>query len=222
MSTIRIRTAINQNNAAASMIDTARYNEAICMLKASLKRFQKELRSHAAHDNVHSEPCATAIHHLILQSTTTSLLDRREDSNDDAGFLYDRAVFIPQRVSLERHIATHVVSSIQIFNLALALQLKANATNVDSRLRDSYLRKSMSIYQLVMMLNGKNSLLSMIVLNNVGLIHRACKHHDRASECFNRLLAIWIVSPGWANYLEGMVHNALGWYDTVAFPAAAA
>ncbi|CAJ1946632.1 unnamed protein product [Cylindrotheca closterium] len=222
MSTIRIRTAINQNNAAVSMIGSARYNEAICMLKASMRQFQKELRSHAANDNVHSEPCATAIHHLILQSATTSLLDRGDGSNDEAGFLYDQAVFIPQRVSLERHIATHVVSSIQIFNLALALQLKANATKADSRLRDSCLRNAMSIYRLVMMLNGSNGLLSMIVLNNVGLIHRACKNHDRASECFSRLLAIWMVSPVCAKYLEGMIHNALGWYDTSALPAAAA
>ncbi|KAL3931159.1 MAG: hypothetical protein SGBAC_011437 [Bacillariaceae sp.] len=219
MTTAKIRISIKQNNIAVSMIETARYNQAIYILKAAIQKFKNELRSEVVQE-FHSEPCSAMIHHLILQSASGRI--DNGDSSDESGFLYDKAVFIPQKVSLETHIAFNAVSSILLFNLALALQLKANATKADLSRKDSCFVNSMSMYQLVMALNGSSGLLSMVVLNNVGLIHREYKDHEKEKECFDRLLAMWRVSPVRAKDLEGMFYNAMRWHNTSALPAAAA
>lgn len=220
----RISTAIKQNNVAVSLIEGARFNEAIPMLKALIPQFQDDLKAQAVNRDTHSEPRSVLLHHLLLQSATAMLHRRGTGCDEQDGFLYDQAVEIPQKVALETpDIATRTVSCILIFNLALALQLKAiSGTTTSKAIRDRYFSNSMSLYHLVMALNASCRLFSMIILNNVALIHQEYKNHGKAKACFQRLLAIWMMSPVYPKDLEGLVYNAMGLYDTSSLPAAAA
>ena len=224
----RISVAIKQNNAAASLIERGRYNEAIKILKALIPRFQDDFKAQAAQQEeiADSEPHSILLHNLILQSAST-MMDRKGTGVDEhEGFLYDQAVEIPQSRVSALETPSAAVSIILLFNLALALHLKAIAATKESHntraMSDRCFASSMSLYRVVAALNGSNRLLSMIVLNNVAMIHQKYKEKEKAQECFHRLLAIWTMSPVCSKDLEGMVHNAMGWYDSSALPAAAA
>ena len=204
------------------MIEQARYGEAIAKLKVLIPQFQEDLKAQAI-QNIHSEPRSVLIYHLLRQSSSVMLNRRGASPADEDGFLYDQAVEIPPKVELETYtLAASVTSSILIFNLALALQLKSIAETEGSPSRERCFANAMTLYQLVLGLNSTSRMLSMIVLNNVALIHQQFQDHEKAQECFQRLLAIWVTSPVCPKDLEGMVYNAMGWYDTSSLPAPAA
>jgi tetratricopeptide (TPR) repeat protein len=211
-----IITAIEQNNIAASMIERGQYADAINILKVMIANVRDDLRDQIVKDP-HSDESETPLQQFILQS-----LKDRPGQDDDILYMYNQAVHIPLPVATVTNNAPAAISSVLIFNFALALHMSADQT-ADKEARDSRLAKALSLYRLVLALNSKSTLLCMIVLNNVGLIHRRYDDHSRAQECFNKLLAIWMHSPvHMKQHLEGMVFNAVGWYDGTIFPARAA
>lgn len=225
----RISIAVRQNDVAVSMIESGRYNDAISILKALIPQFQDDLRTHATNQDTSrtDEPSSFLMHQLLLQSAN-KILNRRGGANEDEqeGFLYDQPIEIPhQKVALETHaVAVTNVSCILVFNLALTLQLKAIAARKanNTRISDQCYANSITLYRLVVALNGKDRLLSMVVLNNVALIHQGYKEKEKAQACFQHLLAIWITSSENPEGFEGMVYNAMGWYNSSSLSAAAA
>eukprot|EP00980_Cylindrotheca_fusiformis_P009784 scaffold2156_cov115-Cylindrotheca_fusiformis.AAC.9 len=206
-----LNTAIQQNNIAASKIEHGEYLEAISILKGMIARIKDELREEISKE-FQSEKAECTLEHMILQS-----LRRNHSWEERQECMFDQAVHIS---GYTENLPT-AVSSILIFNFALALHLSADHTT-DARLRGVWLSKSLSLYRLIMGFNRRSSLLGMIILNNVGLIHRSYNDKERAQQCFTQLLMIWMHSPARLKHLEGMIFNAIGWYDRLALPAAAA
>jgi tetratricopeptide (TPR) repeat protein len=211
-----INIAIQQNNIAASMIERGQYIEAINILKVMIANIRDDLRDQMVKE-LRSDESESPLQQFILQS-----LKDRPGQGDDIMYMYNQAVHIPLHSATVTDNAPAAVSSVLIFNFALALDMSADKT-AHKALRDSHLTKALSLYRLVMALNSRSTLLCMIVLNNVGLIHRRYNDHSRAQQCFNKLLAIWMHSPvHMKHHLEGMIFNAVGWYDGTVLPAPAA
>lgn len=206
---------IKQNNFAVSLIECGQYVEATSILKVAIGGIKEELRVQMA-DECQSEKSENAIHQCILQS-----LQNRPTQQEDIQYMYSQAVPIPLHVAALTDTSHAVVSSILILNFALALHMSADATT-DVALRESRLAKTLSLYRLLMVYNSTSTLLCMIVLNNVGLLHRRYNDRERAQECFNKLVAIWMHSPVQMQHLEGIIFKAMGWYDGLLLPAAAA
>jgi tetratricopeptide (TPR) repeat protein len=211
-----INIGIQQNNIAASMIERGQYIEAINILKVMIANIRDDLRDQMVKEP-HSDGSESPLQQLILQS-----LKDRPGQNDDILYMYNQAVHMPLHGATVTDNAPAAVSSVLIFNFALALHTSADKT-ANNASRDSRLAKALSLYRLVMALNSRSTLLRMIVLINVGLIHRRYNDHSRAQQCFNKLLAIWMHSPvHMKHHLEGMIFNAVGWYDGTVLPAPAA
>lgn len=62
----------------------------------------------------------------------------------------------------------------------------------------------------------------MIVLNNMGVMHRLYNYQIRAQGCFDELLVMWLLTPVQIHPLEGTIFTSMGLCNTSIFPAAAA
>jgi tetratricopeptide (TPR) repeat protein len=217
-----INIAIQQNNIAASMIERGQYIEAINILKVMIANIRDDLRDQMVKKNHSDESSESDESESPLQQFILQSLKDRPGQDDGILYMYNQAVHIPLHVATVTDNAPAAISSVLIFNFALAQHMSADKT-ANKASRDSCLAKALSLYRLVMALNSRSTLLRMIVLINVGLIHRRYNDHSRAQECFNRLLTIWLHSPvHMRHHLEGMIFNAAGWYDGTALPAPAA
>jgi hypothetical protein len=142
---------------------------------------------------------------------------------ENGRFLYRHAIRVP--VNVECHYrATVMVCSTMIFNLALAHQLAATASDN----RESTLCRAATLYELAFNMQREfdsNMLFTLATVNNLGLIHHQLDDTETASKFFEHLLSTLMLltdcGEGHTSDFEGFLRNA----STVNFqtcPAAAA
>jgi hypothetical protein len=158
--------SIEQNNHAIAMIENGNYDDAIIALSSALKAYKLILdESDDMMDQ--QEQIKTSLDQCMAQSRPTC-----EDLDENGQFMYKQAIRIP--VNVESHYRAGVmVSSMIIFNLALAHQLAATVSDN----REAALRKSAKLYELSFNMQrdeffDSNTMFTLAVVNNLGLMVR--------------------------------------------------
>jgi hypothetical protein len=164
--------SIEQNNHAIAMIENGNYHDAIVALSSALKAYKLILdESDDMMDQ--QEQIKTSLDQCMAQSRPTSDSGDycHKDLDEDGQFMYKQAIRIP--VNVESHYrAAVMVSSMIIFNLALAHQLSATAS--DNR---ETLRKAAKLYELSFNMQrdeflDSNTMFTLAIVNNLGLMVR--------------------------------------------------
>lgn len=213
-----INPAILGNNVAASKIQIGQFSEAIKDLTLAISNIKEGLGNQVERAELHSTNSSYTLELLISQSLQRS----RCEQDENIKYIYSESVHIPMESPQFMEPPLAVVSTVLIFNLALALHMWGEETTAGTS-RKSRLSKALSLYRLVSSCDMGNTLLCMIVLNNVGLIHKRCNNRKVEHECFRELLMLWLSSPvHLKQQLEGMISNVLRCGEGDVLHAAAA
>jgi tetratricopeptide (TPR) repeat protein len=218
ISTSQQKNAIQQNNAAASLVSAGEYNTAIQEFSFALETFQQVMIE--ADDEI-PQPVKTNLNQCMVQSSLT-LADCRKEAC--------RVIDNDQQYQ-----ASVTVSSVIIFNVALAHHLSALATS-DKKRQSKKLRKATTLYEMAYDLQGRNAQLknnvmfTMAAMNNLGVIYLQLEDCETSSKCFQCLLStvMFLVDCGAAKVccdeddLDGFLRNVTNLVSGSSFPAAAA
>jgi tetratricopeptide (TPR) repeat protein len=230
ISAVQQQYAIQQNNAAASLIAAGEYNAAIKELSFALKAY-KQIMTEA--DNEITQPVKTSLDQCMVQSLAVAdspKASRHANENEDQHYMYRQAIHIPLQNIESTYQASAMVSSMIIFNIALAHHLSALASNIH---QSTKFHKAVTLYQLADNLQREaqlenNVLFTMAAVNNLGVIHHRLEDNKRATACFQYLLStvMLLVDRGEAEVccgeLDGFLRNVTNLGSESSCAAAAA
>lgn len=156
-----------------------------------------------------------------------------DDVTEDSPFVYTTPIQMPSRVEHETD-RNATISSVLLFNLALAHQLSADAdTTLSPERYAAILSKSLKLYELAFRMQERggyfnsNFLFILAILNNIGLIHNYLNGPSLAERCFGKLLSVLMLLTDSKCYdtsklnLNGFYKNATFRFNTHAVAAAA-
>jgi tetratricopeptide (TPR) repeat protein len=227
------KNAIQQNNDAASLVAAGEYNTAAQEFSFALKTCQQVIVE--ANDEI-PQPVKTNLDQCMVQSGL-ALADCRKEAcrviDNDQQYIYRQAIHIPLDIE-STYQASVIVSSVIIFNVALAHHLSALATS-DKKHQSKKLRKAATLYEMAYDLQGRNAQLennvmfTMATMNNLGVIYQQLDDRETASKCFQCLLStvMFLVDCGAAKVccdddLDGFLRNVTILVSGSSFAAAAA
>jgi tetratricopeptide (TPR) repeat protein len=189
---------IKLNNAGVSLIENGNVKSAIRhFAKALHTSKQFLLDNNSEKDVAQSLPTIANLDQCMASSKPAPVLmrsvdhDDHENNNGSQGFLYRRAIYIPECIQSDHHYQSRVLISVMIiFNLALAHQLYA----MENGMRVSKLHKASKLYVLAYNLQSKeqlvgNALFTMATVNNLGLVYQQLNETETAGQCFQHLLS---------------------------------
>jgi hypothetical protein len=122
------------------------------------------------------------------------VLGEDEGVEQASPFIYNIPIRMPSRVELEKD-RNKKISSVLLFNLALAHQLSADSAKSSERY-SVILSKALALYELAFRVQesgeyfGGNILFTLAILNNIGLIHNHLSGPILARSCFSKLLSV--------------------------------
>ena len=203
-----LQEAIRRNNEGAQLIRTDHYDEAITMMTSALEEFRRIRKPFSSPQEQDDDD---EISTLTLEPTTlqqqqqddevVDMSIEEDDDDDESGFLYRSPIEIPHD---DAPTDDSIVSFILIFNLSLAYHLKGvQATTTGMTIQDddddshsvpALLRKCITLYELAyqILANKPDAFgvrVSLILSNNLGQALLSMEDHDKADECFSRLLS---------------------------------
>jgi tetratricopeptide (TPR) repeat protein len=233
ISTAQQKNAIQQNNAAASLVAAGEYNTAIQEFSFALKTYQQVMIE--ADDEI-PQPVKNNLDQCMVKSDL-AVADCRKEAchviDNDQQYMYRQAIHIPLDIE-SSYEASVIVSSMIIFNIALAYHLSALATS-DKKHQSKKLRKATTLYEMAYGLQGRNAQLennvmfTMAAMNNLGVIYLQLEDRETASKCFQSLLStvMFLVDLGAAKVccdedLDGFLRNVTNLVSGSSFAAAAA
>eukprot|EP00980_Cylindrotheca_fusiformis_P013179 scaffold3348_cov74-Cylindrotheca_fusiformis.AAC.5 len=137
----------------------------------------------------------TSLDECMISSKTKSISHTSEDG-PETPYVYKTAIQLPARL-VQRRDRNNIISSVLLFNLALAHQLDASESEDSSpEMYTLRLYKAMHLFKLGYRiqerkgyLNG-NMLFALATLNNLGVVHNYLNLPVVADLCFNKLLSI--------------------------------
>jgi tetratricopeptide (TPR) repeat protein len=234
ISTSQQKNAIQQNNAAASLVAAGEYNTAIQEFSFALKTYRQVMIE--ADDEI-PQPVKTNLNQCMVQSGLALAECRKEAcrviDNDQKYYMYQQAIRIPLDID-STYQASVTVSSVIIFNVALAHHLSALATS-DKKHQSKKLCKATTLYEMAYDLQGRNAQLennvmfTMAAMNNLGVIYLQLEDRETASKCFQCLLStiMFLVDCGAAKVccdedLDGFLRNVTNLVSGSSFTAATA
>lgn len=150
-----------------------------------------------------SKPClvaasASAADKAKDSANTTNiknLFAEHSDDDDATPFVYRTGILMPPSLAFDKD-RDSLMSSIFLFNLALAHQLRAETTSNDAERRHSLLSKALKIYELAFKMQERggyfnsNFLFILAILNNIGVIHQILGAPLLAKRCFGKLMSV--------------------------------
>eukprot|EP00526_Cylindrotheca_closterium_P019679 CAMPEP_0113633262 /NCGR_PEP_ID=MMETSP0017_2-20120614/17310_1 /TAXON_ID=2856 /ORGANISM="Cylindrotheca closterium" /LENGTH=229 /DNA_ID=CAMNT_0000543893 /DNA_START=76 /DNA_END=765 /DNA_ORIENTATION=- /assembly_acc=CAM_ASM_000147 len=180
---------IQENNVAVAMIEEGAYDEASYKLCTVFQAYQNCCEND--YENEVSSACYNKSS-ISLDECMTKGHPMSSSIDPDFPFMYSDAIRISPEIAAAG-IPKHDVSSIMLFNLALAYHLSA----LDSMNPDADLRKALHVYELLYTMqqeNEENFLCNLMfvlsILNNIGIIHQWRNEDDIAARCFDKLLSV--------------------------------
>ena len=198
---------VHENNLAVAMIEEGAYDEASSKLFTVFQAYQ--------HCDENDEMCKSSI---SLDECMTKGHPMSSAVDPEFPFMYSDGIRISARVAASG-ISKHDVSSILLFNLALAFHLSA----LDSMDPASDLRKALQVYELVYTMQQENKqnfmsnlMFVLSILNNIGIIHQWRNDDHIAAQCFDKLLSVLMLLSNHsqsANKTEDVVFR--GFYRNV-------
>jgi tetratricopeptide (TPR) repeat protein len=190
ISTAEQQDAIQHNNTAVSLVAAGEYNTAIQELSFALKAYKQVLSGTKGIPH----PVKTSLDQCMAHSFAGAADCPKEACLvNDQHYMYGHAIRIPLDIeSTMHHQASVMVSSMVIFNLALAHHLSALASNIQHQSKK--LHKAATLYELAY--NSQcdaqlenNVLFTMAAANNLGLIYHQLEDEAAATKCFQHLLS---------------------------------
>jgi hypothetical protein len=174
---------IQQNNSAVSLMESGDCRGAIAALSDALKTSRQIMYQ----VNENPNPVMITLDQCMSQTRTSKKCAKVANGQ----YMYRQAVRIPLEIeSSYRPIV--MVSSMIIFNLALAHQLAATLSNGPKD--RAILLRAAKLYEHGFNLQqsesfGSNILFTLATVNNLGLIHQQLNDDANASKCFHHLLS---------------------------------
>jgi hypothetical protein len=202
---------IFENNAAISLIESGKYQEAISRL-CCLKTF------YDAGGNVQAEnpegPKGASLDHCMAQGQKLPCAR----SDDAKPYLYKQPIRMPPTLEYS-YKGRETIASILVFNLALAYHLLFLEIGQTSRGYSS-LRKAQMLYEVAFDFQkneyfDSNYLFVLATVNNIALIHQQLNEQKLANKCFEQVLSIlmFMIDGGGGRAinsdgrLDGFYHN---------------
>ncbi|CAJ1954852.1 unnamed protein product [Cylindrotheca closterium] len=201
--------AADRNNDAVSLIDTGNMDAAICGLSHLVEGFRNFVCDHNnpnenSEDNLRpttlsldqcmaiSQPCKADDDEDEASST-----DSGEHSDDDQAnrFVYRTGIRMPSSVAFDKD-RDRLMSSIFLFNLGLAHQLRAEAITKNAEQQHTLYAKALKIYGLAFKMQERGGYFNsnfhfiMAILNNIGVIHERMGSLILAKQCFGKLMSV--------------------------------
>jgi tetratricopeptide (TPR) repeat protein len=230
ISAVQQQNAIQQNNTATSLIAAGEYNTAIQELSFALQVYKQVITEP---DNEITQPVKTSLDQCMVQSLVASdcpkACHHANDNKEDQHYMYRQAIRIPLKDIESTYQASAMVSSMIIFNSALAHHLSALASSMHQWKK---FHQAATLYQLADTLQRdaqleNNVLFTMAAVNNLGMIYHQLKNNERSAKCFRQLLStvMLLVDCGEAEVccgeLDGFLRNVTN-LDSESSCAAAA
>jgi tetratricopeptide (TPR) repeat protein len=142
-------------------------------------------------------------------NSCTSSFDKGEEDDIKSDFLYLHPLRVSESLGHDNEVALNLNCSLLcVFNLAVTSHCRAIQTT-DSNLALSRYKMAVKLYELSYSLvlttikcNGVNAdtmLITLAIINNVGVIHNQTERSIQAHQCFERLLSCMV-------YLRGAAH----------------
>ncbi len=187
ISTAQQHNAIQQNNAAASLIAAGEYNTAIQELSFALKVYKQVMTEVK---NEITQPVKTSLDQCMVQSLAVAGCRKSCLVNDNDQYMYQHAVRIPVDIESTSQ-SSAMVSSLIIFNSALAHHLSAMASG--NRQSPKLLRAA-KLYELAFILQrdaqlDNNVLFTLAAFTNLGVVHHQLENKETATKCFQQVLS---------------------------------
>ena len=226
-----MRVVIQQNNQATSLIESGYYQEAIEYLLSALNTLKYHKSSANRYDERLTEQLmneislATRLNEMkVFTKLNTKAEDDKSGATQSRFFLFNHAFRLPSSQMAVDPTNEDVISSIVIFNSALAFQLSVaeHPENVDGD--DEHLQKAKMLYQLSLLLSTQSQsnrskdlnfmhLLPLAIVNNMGLVHYQLGDHNTMKQFFVLLLSMEMILASGGTDLgktsyHGFVRNA--------------
>ncbi len=138
------------------------------------------------------------------------------DDNNSDQYMYRQAIHIHLKDIESTYQVRAMVSSMIIFNIALAHHLSALVS--DEKRQSEKLHKATTLYKLAYNLQRgaqleNNFIFTMATINNLGVIYRQVEDKETATKCFQHLLVMFWFDCGAAKAccdeeLDGFLRNA--------------
>ncbi|KAG7343807.1 hypothetical protein IV203_021815 [Nitzschia inconspicua] len=211
--------AISRNNVAVAQIQAGQYRSSISELTAAIHSFKHLITS--TETGISNGPNTIVIDDFINE---ISLFTDTDDA--ESQYLYDDPILIPEvqcddcnnNTIGSTYLECSMISSIVVFNLALAHHLEANRlqklhheeqSNMSSSDEETTsneeiyagFRKAQQLYEIVLNMHrdvqgkncrcdrGGNVVFALAIVNNLGLIHRELHNNDASRKCFQHILS---------------------------------
>jgi tetratricopeptide (TPR) repeat protein len=211
--------AICLNNQAVSLLQRGCFKDAIATFSSSFKVSKQALQQPSCEEEVDQQP-GNGLGIFVCQGPL--LYPPTVDNNGigAAKFVFRQPIAISQCSYFPSHRTRLSVTSAIVFNLALSLHLCALDTrnSGDSSRRNHLLENASILYEQAYSLQQKHRagdlgtrslILSMPVLNNLGLVHRYLRNSVRARYYFAQLTSLLVVlhchsydRDGYCAYIE--------------------
>ena len=110
-------------------------------------------------------------------------------------FIYRHGIRMPHSLAFDKD-RDSLMSSIFLFNLALAHQLRAELMTNNPEKQHLLLSKALKIYELAFKMQERrgyfnsNFLFILAILNNIGVIHQTLGSADLSKRCFGKLMSV--------------------------------
>lgn len=197
--------AIRMNNEGVRRITSGEIPQAIKNLTFALNMCKESM---GYESNFETEHCTMSLDQIMERSEAMYSPDNLRTKKC---YLYHQAIYIPVEVSYEYHLNLPV-STIIIFNLALAQQLAETHSNREC----NPLIKAARLYNLAFNmqreeLRGDNIYFTLATVNNLGVIYRQLGDETAANNCFEQLLSILMLVLDYgesSRCLEVFIYNA--------------
>jgi hypothetical protein len=215
------------NNRAAQYMETGKYNLAMEVLVVAIKLNEP---SNSVNPTQNATcPCQyCSLDYCMRYSQETIRYDRPSADQDhhaeaSGGYLYRLPIRISPQSLSSGHCMGMVLSLILTFNLALAHHLSlvngGCANEEKSTLSRSRLQHVLKLYELAHRLQlveanpqFHSAQFTMVLLNNLGEIHRLVSNRDKHQKCIEHLLGTLMVLVD-CHHQSSHVHSSFGAYQ---------
>jgi tetratricopeptide (TPR) repeat protein len=208
---------VAMNNQGVYMIEEGRYDDAIdCFITAVQHTNQVLGTPRGFSEQPSSMVCLIQDHHQVLSVPISS---------DENMFVFRNPLLVSEKRTDSFQVSAKT-SLVSLYNLAMGYHLSGLQRQCAKRLK-----QALSYYELSykMLLDEHNVVVSraMIILNNIGQIHRLLQNEEGAKNCFQYLLAtmMFVQQTGEASRIQNwdsFLSNVLDLIVQGPFPASAA
>jgi tetratricopeptide (TPR) repeat protein len=221
--------AIRLNNMGVASFENNRLEEALDLFQAALTSSKQSIREEEANDSSSGRPSNTeqksGLARMAIANTETrrplpgyppscagtnsctSPFDKGEEDDIKSAFLYLHPMKVSESLNLDNEVTLNLNCSLLcVFNLAVTSHCRAIQTT-ERDLALSRYKTAVKLYEFSYSLlttiesDGVNAdmLITLAIINNVGVIHKQMERSIQAHQCFERLLSFMIYLRGVAN-----------------------